>query len=230
MRLRLDGIDSLSLREARLALRVAGFIVVEGEAEADYIVEIIETEDPLSPITITGADGPFERLAINKIATPTRPVILARSAKRNDAVISLTIPPLDDLRRILSRALVEIFLSYVSHPAVVSRQTTVPHIVDAIGTAQAQTLAPLPAVPDPTIDLLTQRLVDLTRSYVETVETHQITTEDLARTVLDVPLSVAKLHAAHDELALTVAKLLEIAERPAPPVAPPWWAFWRPRG
>jgi hypothetical protein len=140
MRIRIDGLETLLTQEARLALRVAGLIVVEGTDDADYVVTLTEDVNPRTPVTLRSSDGPLERLAINKVTAFRSSLLLERAEVPNDRVLAITIPAVDHLRRLTSRALVEIFLTYVSQPVVRRHE---PPVLLPVG--QAEILASLRA-------------------------------------------------------------------------------------
>lgn len=235
MRIRIDGID-LVAREARLALQVAGFILVTSpKQEADYVVELAEDNED-APVVISGADGSFERLAINCLAPKAASLVIRRAERPDDRVLTLRVPGTDAMRRAVSRALVEIFLLYVNQPSATTR-TAPPAASSPIVQAQALTV-PLAALPDPTIDLLTQRLIDVTRAYVETVQGSLARAEAVLEKVQRVADSVVDLPDLFIEqtrdLGLAIeqseARILE-ACTPAPVVLTrPWWQFWGVHG
>jgi hypothetical protein len=241
MRIRLDGDRLLGvMREARLALQVAGFVLAEDGKDADYVVGLAEAEDRHAPIVIEGADGAFERLAINRFAAIQPRLIVDRSAPPNDQALHVTIPPVDEVRRATCRALVEIFLSFVAGPTAATRitQDTTQPIRPTSPMEQAQALiVPATAVtgPDPTVDLLTRRLVDLTHDYVSAIEAHQtLTLTSLARItegVAELPTVLADIRAdVNDQIAQSEHRIVDRFARLMTPTPPPWWRFWVRRG
>lgn len=228
MRIRIDG-DELHpvVREATLSLRAAGFVVVYGDA--DYVVHMVETLDVNSPVELCGADGPLERLAINKIAAIRERFVLARATHPNDAHLRITMPPDDALRRQMSRALTEIFLSFVSAPGPrravpVAQPTASPLRLEDV---QAQVLRPAPPEPDPTVLMLTDRLVALSRLHVETVERDTAAiaaVNSLPSALSDLRASVfARLGLLEQDLPLAVDAAIR-ARTPLP--QPSWWRGW----
>lgn len=113
MRIRVDGNESPLLVEAKLALRHAGFIVAE-LGSVDYTVTLAEAPRTASP-HVVGTEGVLERLIVSKLLGRTSTIVLARAERPNDAAATITVPASDFWRRAVSRILVEIFLSFLTH-------------------------------------------------------------------------------------------------------------------
>lgn len=152
MRIRIDGLEVGVAKEARLALRYAGFVLADPSTEADFVIALEEATDVRHPV-IASADGALERDLVNKMSAITPVVVLDRSIHRNDCAAVITLPPQDGLRRGLSRVLVEIFLEYLNRPVSSGR-----HLASARTLAIAATL-----------DQMVQRLIETERTKEEIV-------------------------------------------------------------
>jgi hypothetical protein len=153
MRLRIDGPKDLGVaQEARLALRHEGFILVEGDA--DYVVRLEERE-PADDVVVSGSDGTLERDVINRLAPAVSSVVLIRQRPVNDRTIGIAIPPDDGLRRTVSRALVEIFVTYVNRSPALPPALVVGSTANGLGT---------------TVDRLVAHLCDMERAHRAAVQ------------------------------------------------------------
>ena len=173
MRIRIDG-DGDAAREAQLALRVAGFVVVGAGAHADYKVRIDEA--PIDTPIVDGVDGDLERLAVNRLEEHLsgRLTLQRAGGVRSEQQLGITIPPEDAARRGVSLALVEVFLH------IVERRVS-PRVGAVASEARGEAPTPLieaqrrlepqAALPsrDPIAELLANRLVDLSRGFGDVV-------------------------------------------------------------